>query len=132
MLLDTIATVILAGMMLVPVINIFAGVIIGAGLGGAAGACAGLVLALAIMAGERLLVVWLATEARESGARHTAVTWAAAHVPAHQPAAAVFAKAQPKEFVPAAPLLDDDLLEAPLFVGAMGQVPHGRTAMLSA
>jgi hypothetical protein len=132
MLLDTIATVILAGMMLVPVINIFAGVIIGAGLGGAAGACAGLVLALVIMAGERLLVVWLATEAREPGVPDTAVARAPAHVPARQPAAAVLAKAQPNEFVPVAPLFGDDLIEAPLFVGAMGRAPHGRTALLSA
>jgi hypothetical protein len=34
--------------------------------------------------------------------------------------------------VPAAPLFGDELIEAPLFVGAMARAPHGRTAMLSA
>jgi hypothetical protein len=131
MLLDMIAIVILAGMMLIPVVNIFAGVIIGAGLGGAAGACAGLLLALIVMAGERVLVAWLAAEAREPGPPHTAVAPAAAHVPARQAAAAVLAKVQPNEFVPAAPLFGDELIEAPLFVGAMARA-HGRTAMLSA
>jgi hypothetical protein len=111
MLLDMIAIVILAGMMLIPVVNIFAGVIIGAGLGGAAGACAGLLL--------------------EPGPPHSAVATAAAHVPARQAAAAVLAKVQPNEFVPAAPLFGDELIEAPLFVGAMARA-HGRTAMLSA
>jgi hypothetical protein len=131
MLLDMIAIVILAGMMLIPVVNIFAGVIIGAGLGGAAGACAGLLLALIVMAGERVLVAWLAAETREPGPPHSAVATAAAHVPARQAAAAVLAKVQPNEFVPAAPLFGDELIEAPLFVGAMARA-HGRTAMLSA
>ena len=131
MLLDTIAIVILAGMMLIPVVNIFAGVIIGAGLGGAAGACAGLLLALIIMAGERVLVAWLAAEAHAHGARHTAVTRPATRAPARQPAAAVLAKA-PKEFVPAAPLSEDYLLEAPPYLGALGGAAHSGSASLSA
>ena len=131
MLLDMIAIVILAGMMLIPVVNIFAGVIIGAGLGGAAGAGAGLSIALIVTAGERALVAWLAAEANEHGARNSNV----ARTPNRMttgPADAVLATAQPKAFVPAAPLMDDDLIEAPLFVGAMGRPLHGASASLSA
>lgn len=126
MLLDMIAIVILAGMMLIPVVNIFAGVIIGAGLGGAAGACAGLLLALIVTAGERALVVWLAAEANEHGARNSKVARAPRHMPT-RPADAVLATAQPAEAV-----RGDYLLEAPMFVGAMGRAPHGASASLSA
>jgi len=126
MLLDMIAIVILAGMMLIPVVNIFAGVIIGAGLGGAAGACAGLLLALIIIGGERLLVAWLAAEANEHGARNSKVARATSGV-AILPADAVLATAQPADVA-----LDDYLLEAPMFVGAMGRAPHGASASLSA
>ena len=122
MLLDMIAIVILAGMMLIPVVNIFAGVIIGAGLGGAAGAGAGLLLALIVMAGERGLVAWLAAEANEHGVRKSKV----ARTPSMtaRPADAVFAAAQPAEEV-----RGDYLLETPLFVGAMGRAPHGASAL---
>ena len=56
MLPDLIATVILAGMMLVPLVNVVAGLIIGSALGGAAGALGGFCLAVAILAGERWLI----------------------------------------------------------------------------
>ena len=126
MLLDMIAIVILAGMMLIPVVNIFAGVIIGAGLGGAAGACAGLLLALIVMAGERALVAWLAAEANEHGARNSKVARTPSRMTT-RPADAVLATAQPAEAV-----WGDYLLEAPLFVGAMGRAPHAASASLSA
>ena len=58
MLLDMIATIILAGMMLVPILNVFAGVIVGAGLAGAPGAMAGLFIALTIMGAERLAMAY--------------------------------------------------------------------------
>ncbi|HWK37300.1 MAG TPA: hypothetical protein VNR88_00140 [Hyphomicrobium sp.] len=58
MLLDMIATVILVGMMLVPILNVFAGVIVGAGLAGLPGAMAGLFIALTIMGAERLAVAY--------------------------------------------------------------------------
>jgi len=58
MLLDMIATIILAGMMLVPILNVFAGVIVGAGLAGVPGAMAGLFVALTIMGAERLAVAY--------------------------------------------------------------------------
>jgi hypothetical protein len=126
MLLDMIAIVILAGMMLIPVVNIFAGVIIGAGLGGAAGACAGLLLALIVMAGERVLVAWLAAEANEHGARNSNVARTPSRMTVRS-ADAVLATAQPAE-----PVRDDYLLETPVFVGAMGRAPHGASASLSA
>ncbi len=127
MLLDMIAIVILAGMMLIPVVNIFAGVIIGAGLGGAAGACAGLLLALIIIAGERVLVAWLAAEANEHGARNSNVARRAPSRMTVRPADAVLATAQPAEVA-----RGDYPLEAPMFVGAMGRAPHGASASLSA
>ncbi|MTD94280.1 hypothetical protein GIW81_08020 [Hyphomicrobium sp. xq] len=126
MLLDMIAIVILAGMMLIPVVNIFAGVIIGAGLGGAAGACAGLSLALIVTAGERVLVAWLAAEANEHGARNSNVARAPSRMTV-RPADAVLATAQSAEAV-----RDDYLLETPMFVRAMGRAPHGAPASLSA
>jgi hypothetical protein len=52
-MLDVAATVILAGMMFVPVLNIFVGVIVGAGLFGFAGGCAGAALAVSITIAER-------------------------------------------------------------------------------
>jgi hypothetical protein len=126
MLLDMIAIVILAGMMLIPVVNIFAGVIIGAGLGGAAGACAGLLLALIVMAGERALVAWLAAEANEHSAGDSKVARTPSRM-TDRPADAVLATAQPAEAV-----RDDYLLEIPMFVGAIGRAPHGASASLSA
>jgi hypothetical protein len=126
MLLDMIAIVILAGMMLIPVVNIFAGVIIGAGLGGAAGACAGLSLALIVMAVERALVAWLAAEANEHGARNSKVARTPSRMTTGH-ADAVFATAQPAEAV-----RGEYLIETPLFVGAMGRAPHGASASLSA
>ncbi len=55
MLLEAIATVILAGMMLIPLANLFVGVIVGASLGGAAGALAGFALAAAVTVAEKLI-----------------------------------------------------------------------------
>jgi hypothetical protein len=55
MLFDAIATVILAGMMFIPLVNIVVGLIFGAGLGGVVGAVVGLSLAVLIMAGEKLI-----------------------------------------------------------------------------
>ena len=52
---DAIALVILAGMMLIPFVNIVVGVIVGAGFGGVFGAVAGLSLALLVMAAEKLI-----------------------------------------------------------------------------
>jgi hypothetical protein len=100
-------------------------VIIGAGLGGAAGACAGLLLALIIMAAERVLVAWLAAEAHEHGARHAPVARVSSHTsvpPAARPAASLAP----------APLLDDNLLDAPLYLAATGRAQHGGSASLSA
>jgi len=55
MLLDAIASIVLAGMMLIPLANIFVGVIVGASLGGVPGALAGFVLAAAVIAAEKSL-----------------------------------------------------------------------------
>ncbi len=52
---DAIALVILAGMMLIPFVNIVVGVIVGAGVGGMFGAVAGLSLAVLVMAAEKLI-----------------------------------------------------------------------------
>ena len=128
MLLDTIAIVILAGMMLIPVVNIFAGVIVGAGLGGVVGAFAGLLLALIIMAAERLFVAWLADYERKREARRAAVAHAARHVPARRPVAARPTKPQPAELVPE-PILADYLLDAPLFVGGVGRTPPSSASL---
>jgi hypothetical protein len=56
MLLDAIATIILGGMMLIPLVNVIVGAIIGAGLGGPLGAAMGIALAIAINYAE----TWLA------------------------------------------------------------------------
>lgn len=48
MLLDAIATIILGGMMLIPLVNVIVGAIIGAGLGGPLGGTIGVLLAIAI------------------------------------------------------------------------------------
>jgi hypothetical protein len=56
MLLDAIATVILAGLMLLPLLNVIVGGVVGAGLLGPLGGLAGIVLAIAITA----LETWLA------------------------------------------------------------------------
>lgn len=53
MLLDTIATIILIGMMLIPFVNIVVGVVVGAGLGGVPGALLGLAAAIAITGAEK-------------------------------------------------------------------------------
>jgi hypothetical protein len=50
---DAIALVILAGMMLIPFVNIVVGVIVGAGVGGIFGAVAGLVLSVLVIAAEK-------------------------------------------------------------------------------
>ncbi len=56
MLLDAIATVILAGMMLVPLVNVIVGGVLGAGLAGPLGGVVGILLAIAVTA----LETWLA------------------------------------------------------------------------
>jgi hypothetical protein len=57
MLLDIIATIILAGMMLVPLVNIFVGTIVGAGLAGLSGGMLGLALAVVVTAAVKLVGV---------------------------------------------------------------------------
>ena len=52
MLVDAIASLILAGMMLIPLINLFVGIIAGAAVAGPAGMVVGIVLALCITAVE--------------------------------------------------------------------------------
>jgi hypothetical protein len=56
MLLDAIATVILAGLMLIPLVNVIAGGVVGAGLLGPLGGAIGILLAIAITG----LETWLA------------------------------------------------------------------------
>jgi hypothetical protein len=56
MLLDAIATVILAGLMLIPLVNVIVGGVLGAGLAGPLGGVVGILLAIAITA----LETWLA------------------------------------------------------------------------
>lgn len=63
MLLDAIATVILAGMMLVPVLNILVGVIVGAGLAGIPGCLIGLAIAILVTAAEKFAADRRAPEA---------------------------------------------------------------------
>jgi hypothetical protein len=55
MLFDAIAAIILAGMMLIPLVNIVVGIVVGAGLAGVSGALVGLALAAFIMATEKLI-----------------------------------------------------------------------------
>lgn len=55
MLLNAIATLILLGMMLVPVVNVFVGAIVGGGLAGPEGSLFGIVLALLITTAEVML-----------------------------------------------------------------------------
>jgi hypothetical protein len=55
MLLEAIAAVILLGMMLIPLVNVFVGVIVGAGLVGTPGAVAGVLLALVVTVAEKLI-----------------------------------------------------------------------------
>lgn len=63
MLPDMIASIILIGMMLVPVLNLFVGVIVGAGVAGVSGAAVGLLAALLIMAAEHMAVSGVPTAA---------------------------------------------------------------------
>lgn len=55
---DTIATVILAGMMFIPLVNVFVGIIVGAGLAGLSGGMLGLALAIAVTAAVKLVGGW--------------------------------------------------------------------------
>jgi hypothetical protein len=55
MLLDAIATIILAGMMLIPLVNVFVGAVAGAALGGVPGALAGVIGAVVVTLLERVL-----------------------------------------------------------------------------
>ncbi|MDP1639324.1 MAG: hypothetical protein Q8L61_00190 [Hyphomicrobium sp.] len=52
---DAIALVILAGMMLIPFVNIVVGLIVGAGVGGVFGAVTGLLLSVLVIAAEKLI-----------------------------------------------------------------------------
>jgi hypothetical protein len=52
---DAIALVILAGMMLIPFVNVVVGVIFGAGMGGVFGAVAGLLVSVLVIAAEKLI-----------------------------------------------------------------------------
>jgi len=54
-LLDAIASVILLGMMLVPLVNIIVGIIVGAGLAGPFGGICGAFIALAITGAQRAI-----------------------------------------------------------------------------
>jgi hypothetical protein len=56
LLVDAIATVILAGLMLVPIVNVIAGGVVGAGLAGPLGGVIGILLAIGVTA----LETWLA------------------------------------------------------------------------
>jgi len=56
MLVDAIATVILAGMMMTPLLNVLVGGIVGAGIAGPVGGLVGMLLAVAITAAE----TWIA------------------------------------------------------------------------
>lgn len=55
LLLDAIASIILMGMMLVPIVNLVAGGILGAALGGVPGGVAGLLLAVAVTVAEKMI-----------------------------------------------------------------------------
>ncbi len=55
MLVDAIALVILAGMMLIPLINIVVGAIVGLGMGGIPGGVIGVMLAVVISLAEKLI-----------------------------------------------------------------------------
>ena len=55
MLLDTIATVILIGMMLIPFVNVVVGIVVGAGLAGVPGALLGLATAIAVIGIEKFV-----------------------------------------------------------------------------
>lgn len=56
MLLETIAAVILGGMMLVPIINMVAGAFIGAAIAGPPGAAAGFLLAILITVAQKWMI----------------------------------------------------------------------------
>jgi hypothetical protein len=55
LLLDAIASIILMGMMLVPIVNLFAGGILGAALGGVPGVVAGLLIAVIVTVAEKMI-----------------------------------------------------------------------------
>ena len=55
LLLDVIACVILTGMMLVPIVNLIAGVILGAALGGVPGGVLGFLLAVVVTVAEKMI-----------------------------------------------------------------------------
>lgn len=57
-MLDAIATVIIIGMMFIPLINLLVGAIVGAGLGGILGGIVGIALALLITAIEKMISDW--------------------------------------------------------------------------
>lgn len=55
LLLDAIASIILMGMMLLPIVNVVEGVILGAALGGVPGGVAGLLLAVIVTVAEKMI-----------------------------------------------------------------------------
>jgi hypothetical protein len=55
MLLDAIASIILLGMMMVPIVNIFVGIILGAALCGVPGGILGLLLAVTVIVAEKIV-----------------------------------------------------------------------------
>ena len=62
MLPDLIATILLGGMMLIPLVNVITGVVIGSALAGPTGAFGGLCFAFLVMAAERwLIALWSRT-----------------------------------------------------------------------
>jgi hypothetical protein len=127
MLLDTIAIIILLGMMLIPVVNIFAGVIVGAGLGGAVGALGGFLLALFIMAAERYVAAWLAAFERKRETRRAAPAQAGelrAGRHRRPTASSRPAMAQTADLIPApAHIVADGLLDATFFAGGISPAP---------
>lgn len=140
MLLDTIATIILAGMMLIPVVNVFAGVIVGAGLGGTIGAIVGLLLALSIMAVESFIATRLSSFERKREIKRARA--ARAPPPAERPyrhpdaalagAFASRASMQQADLPLAAHHMGEDALEAPLLTGVMGATrPYHSSASIS-
>jgi hypothetical protein len=128
MLLDTIAIVILAGMMLVPVVNIFVGVVVGAGLGGAAGVSAGLVLAVAVTAAERLVVGWLYGAQPVAKLEDTALAEELAIAMPVRQAAPALAKVRVSTIPVMTARNDDCLLDMPLFAGGVGRPAPAVTA----
>ncbi|MFA5899724.1 MAG: hypothetical protein WC829_11495 [Hyphomicrobium sp.] len=67
MLFDIIASIILLGMMAIPLINIIVGIVAGASIAGASGALVGLALAFFVMAAEQMIGLAWPVQNREVG-----------------------------------------------------------------